>query len=205
MTATLMEKHSLKEDWIAILTGTFLVAQGVFFLQSAQLLTGGTAGLALLISQFTPFTFGVVYFLVNCPFYLLAWKRFGHHFAINSVVSGALVSVITDHLHLLISLESVNDIYCAVAGGLLMGLGMLILFRHRSSLGGFNVLCLFIQDKFGISVGKSQMAIDACIVFASLFFVSPWIIALSALGVIALNLVLAMNHKPHRYSVTYGS
>ena len=32
-----------------------------------------------------------------------------------------------------------NEIYCAVAGGLLMGLGMLILFRHRSSLGGFNV------------------------------------------------------------------
>ncbi len=204
MTVTLMEKHTLKEDWIAILTGTFLVAQGVFFLQSAQLLTGGTAGLALLISQLTPFTFGVVYFLVNCPFYLLAWKRFGRQFAINSVISGALVSIITDHLYLLISLQSVNEIYCAVAGGLLMGLGMLILFRHRSSLGGFNVLCLFIQDKFGISVGKSQMAIDACIVCASLFFVSPWIIALSALGVFALNLVLAMNHKPHRYSVRYS-
>ena len=82
-----MEKHSLKEDWIAILTGTFLVAQGVFFLQSANLLTGGTTGLALLISQFTPFTFGVLYFLANSPFYLLAWKRFGRHFAINSAIS----------------------------------------------------------------------------------------------------------------------
>ncbi|CAM3048505.1 YitT family protein [Vibrio mytili] len=205
MTITLMEKHSRKEDWIAILTGTFLVAQGVFFLQSANLLTGGTTGLALLISQFTPFTFGMLYFLTNCPFYLLAWKRFGRRFAINSVISGALVSVFADHLYLLISLESVNDVYCAVAGGILMGLGMLILFRHRSSLGGFNVLCLFIQDKFGISVGKSQMAIDVCIVLGSMFFVSPWIIALSALGAFALNLVLAMNHKPHRYSVTYGS
>ncbi|TOK98129.1 YitT family protein, partial [Vibrio parahaemolyticus] len=151
------------------------------------------------------FTFGVLYFLANCPFYLLAWKRFGRHFAINSAISGALVSIFADHLYLLISLESVNEIYCAVAGGLLMGLGMLILFRHRSSLGGFNVLCLFIQDKFGISVGKSQMAIDACILFASFFFVTPEVIGLSILGAFALNVVLAMNHKPHRYSVTYGS
>ncbi|CAK4069132.1 hypothetical protein VDT1_1586 [Vibrio sp. 16] len=200
----LMEKHSRKEDWVAILTGTFLVAQGVFFLQSASLLTGGTTGLALLVSQFVSISFGTLYFIANCPFYLLAWKRFGARFAFNSAISGALVSIFADHLYLVISLDTINEVYCAVAGGLLMGLGMLILFRHRSSLGGFNVLCLFIQDKFGISVGKSQLAIDFCILIASCFFVSIEVIGLSILGAIALNLVLAMNHKPTRYSVNYG-
>ncbi len=200
----LMEKHSRREDWIAILTGTFLVAQGVFFLQSASLLTGGTTGLALLASQFVSFSFGTLYFIANCPFYLLAWKRFGSRFAFNSAISGALVSVFADHLYLVISLDTINEVYCAVAGGLLMGLGMLILFRHRSSLGGFNVLCLFIQDKFGISVGKSQLAIDFTILVASFFFVSPQVIVLSIIGAIALNLVLAMNHKPTRYSVNYS-
>ncbi|KJY85483.1 membrane protein [Vibrio galatheae] len=199
-----MEKHSRREDWVAILTGTFLVAQGVFFLQSASLLTGGTTGLALLASQFVSLSFGTLYFAANCPFYLLAWQRFGARFAINSAISGALVSVFADHLYLVISLDSINEVYCAVAGGLLMGLGMLILFRHKSSLGGFNVLCLFIQDKFGISVGKSQMAIDFSILVASFFFVSPQVIILSIIGAIALNLVLAMNHKPTRYSVNYG-
>ncbi|MCG6211641.1 YitT family protein [Vibrio furnissii] len=198
-----MEKHTRKEDWIAILTGTFLVAQGVFFLQAGQLLTGGTAGLALLMTHFLPWSFGWLYFIANCPFYLLAWKRFGHHFAINSAISGALVSLFTDHLAMFITFDNVNDVYCALAGGLLMGLGMLILFRHRSSLGGFNVLCLFIQDKFGLSVGKSQMAIDCFILLVSFFFVSPWTILLSIFGAIALNLVLAMNHKPTRYTVTY--
>lgn len=200
----LMEKHTRKEDWIAILTGTFLVAQGVFFLQSAHLLTGGTTGLALLLSQIVSVSFGTLYFLINCPFYLLAWQRFGKRFAINSAISGALVSVFADHLYLVITLDTINDTYCAIAGGLLMGLGMLILFRHRSSLGGFNVLCLVIQDRFGISVGKTQMAIDVTILFASVFFVSPMVIALSLLGAVALNIVLGMNHKPTRYTVTYG-
>ena len=199
-----MDKHSPKEDWIAILTGTFLVAQGIFFLQSGELLTGGTTGLALLLNQFIPLSFGTLYFMTNCPFYLLAWRRFGPRFAMSSIISGALVSVLSDHLYLVISLETINDVYCAVAGGLLMGLGMLILFRHRSSLGGFNVLCLFIQDKYGISVGKCQLAIDFCILITSCFFVSPTTIGLSVIGAVLLNIVLAMNHKPTRYSVNYS-
>jgi uncharacterized membrane-anchored protein YitT (DUF2179 family) len=199
-----MEQHTIKDDWIAILTGTFLTAQGLFFLQSAQLLTGGVAGLTLLLTQFLPISFGTLFFLMNCPFYLMAWRRFGKAFAFRSLISGVLVSVFTDHIGLFIELSTLNKLYCAVSGGLLMGLGMLILFRHRSSLGGFNVMCLLIQDKTGISVGKTQLAIDGLILTASFIFVSPWIILYSILGAVILNLVLAMNHKPSRYIVNYG-
>ncbi|WP_375753085.1 YitT family protein [Vibrio sp. HN007] len=198
------EKHSLKEDWIAILTGTFVTAQGIFFLQSANLITGGTAGLALLFSQIMPASFGTLYFLCNCPFFYLGWKRFGKTFAINSVISGALVSFITDHLDTFIHLDKVNEVYCAIVGGLLMGLGMLILFRHRSSLGGFNIFCLLVQDKKGIPAGKVQMLIDCTILVASMFFIPGWMLVLSVLGAVVLNMVLAMNHKPARYIVTYG-
>ena len=85
-----------------------------------------------------------------------------------------------------------------------MGLGMLILFRHRSSLGGFNVMCLAIQDKWGISVGKTQVVIDCSILIVSFFFVSPWLLMLSVAGAIIVNMVLGMNHKPTRYTVRYN-
>ncbi len=199
-----METHSRKEDGIAILTGTFLVAQGIFFLQAGGLITGGTAGLALLLSQLLPWSFGLLYFMVNMPFYLLAWKRFGVRFSVNTAIACGLVSLFADHLSHFISIDSANEFYCAIAGGLLTGLGMLILFRHRASLGGFNVLCLYIQDKFGISVGKTQLALDCLIVTASLFYLSPWITGLSVLGAFILNVVLAMNHKPLRYTVKYS-
>lgn len=200
----MMQKHSIREDWIAILTGTFLTAQGIFFLQSANLITGGTAGLSLLLSQLIPFSFGTFYFLTNIPFFILGWQRFGSQFALNSIVSCGLVSLFVDHLDRVINIESLNDIYCAIAGGLLMGLGMLILFRHRSSLGGFNIFCLLVQDKTGISVGKTQLAIDTTILFSSFFFITPTILAISILGVVVLNIVLGMNHKPSRYTVTYS-
>ena len=193
-------KHPVHENMIAILTGTFIVAQGIFFLQQSQLLTGGATGLALLLTHFVNISFGKLYFLMNCPFYLMAWFRMGKSFAISSVLSGALVSIMVDNLHHLLAISWLNPIYCAVIGGLLMGLGMLILFRHHTSLGGFNVLVLFLQDKFGISAGKIQMSIDISILVASFFFVSPTTLLLSILGAITLNIVLAMNYKPGRYN-----
>ncbi|ASA56614.1 YitT family protein [Vibrio gazogenes] len=200
-----MEKHTFQEDIIAMITGSFLVAQGIMFLQAANEITGGTAGLALLFNQLFPYSFGVLYLLCNAPFYWLAWKRFGRRFTLNSLISGLLVSLFTELFTHFILFTHVNVIYCAITGGLFMGLGMLILFRHRSSLGGFNVFCLLIQDKFGISVGKTQLCIDASIVGASLFYLPPATIAVSILSAAVLNIVLAMNHKPSRYSVTYSS
>lgn len=193
-------KHSLNENIIAILTGTFIVAQGIFFLQQAELLTGGTTGLALLLTQFVDMSFGQLYFLMNTPFYLMAWFRMGKSFAITSIISGALVSIITDNLHLVLEISRLDPIYCAILGGLLMGLGMLILFRHRTSLGGFNVLVLYCQEKFSIPAGKMQMGIDVSILVCSFFFVTPLVLMLSVLGAVMLNLVLAMNHKPSRYN-----
>ena len=200
-----MDKHTRKEDFIAILTGSCLVAQGVAFLQAGHLITGGTAGLSLLLTHILPLSFGTLYFLTNLPSFVLAWQRFGRGFAVNTIIAIVLVSAVADLLPAFVQFSTINTYYSAVFGGLLMGLGMLILFRHRSSLGGFNVVCLFIQDKWGISVGKTQVFLDTGIVIASLFYLPLEIIAISALGAIVLNIVLAMNHKPSRYVVTYGS
>ncbi|MEI8596322.1 YitT family protein [Photobacterium sp. Hal280] len=192
--------HSRKENLIAILTGTFIVAQGVFFLQQAHLLTGGTTGLALLLTHFVDFSFGQLYFVMNIPFYIMAWCRMNRRFALSSICCGALVSVITDNLHHFVEISQFDPVYCAVMGGMLMGLGMLILFRHHTSLGGFNVLVLYLQEKFGVSAGKLQMGIDIAILLCSYVLMTPTILMLSLLGAVMLNLVLAMNHKPGRYN-----
>ncbi|NGN99624.1 YitT family protein [Grimontia sp. S25] len=196
-------KHSQFEDMIAVLSGAFIVAQGVYFLQQAGLLTGGTTGLALLITQFTDLSFGTIYFLMNVPFYFMGWQRFGTQFALRSVFAGGMVSLIVDHISHVFTIGWLQPLYCGLIGGLLMGVGMLMIFRHNASLGGFNVLALYCQDKFGVRAGNVQMAIDIAILLASFFFVSPWLLACSVVGAFVLNLVLTMNHRPDRYVVCY--
>ncbi|MFC0061750.1 YitT family protein [Vibrio inusitatus] len=198
-----MNKHSFLEDCAAIFTGTLLVAVGIYFLKSSSMIVGGTAGLGLLFTQFIDLSFGTMYFLVNIPFYFLAWTRLGKRFTINSIICVSLVSVMADNLHHVMRFEVLTPAFAAIAGGTFIGLGLLVLFRHRASLGGSNVLCLVIQDKMGISVGKTQLLFDTSILICSLYFIPLTLIAWSILAAVFINLILWMNHKPTRYTVQY--
>jgi len=84
-------------------------------------------------------------------------------------------------------------------GGFLIGSGLLMLFRHNASLGGLNILSITLQEYYGISAGKFQMAVDSVIIIAAIFIVDMWSIAYSVLAAVALNLILAINHKPGYY------
>ncbi|EJK2113883.1 hypothetical protein BOO30_12075 [Vibrio navarrensis] len=191
--------HSLRENLLALTLGSALVSLGVIFFSKVGLLTGGTAGLAIFLTKISDFSFGQVFFALNLPFYLLSVLRMGWRFTINTFIAVTIVSLAVDHLHHVIEIAHIDPFYAALLGGGLIGIGMLIIFRHKMSLGGFNILALFLQQRFGIRAGKVQMALDCSIVIMSLFIVEPTLIALSVLGAVATNLILAMNHKPGRY------
>ncbi|MBE4584890.1 hypothetical protein BOO29_07885 [Vibrio navarrensis] len=191
--------HSLRENLLALTLGSALVSLGVIFFSKVGLLTGGTAGLAIFLTKISDFSFGQVFCALNLPFYLLSVLRMGWRFTINTFIAVTIVSLAVDHLHHVIEIAHIDPFYAALLGGGLIGIGMLIIFRHKMSLGGFNILALFLQQRFGIRAGKVQMALDCSIVIMSLFIVEPTLIALSVLGAVATNLILAMNHKPGRY------
>ncbi|CZF81865.1 hypothetical protein GCE9029_02874 [Grimontia celer] len=193
------KEHSLRENLLALLLGSALVSLGVIFFNKVGLLTGGTAGLAIFLTKVSTFSFGQIFFALNLPFYILSVMRMGWRFTLNTFIAVTIVSVAVDHLHHVIEITRIDPVYAAILGGGLIGIGMLVIFRHKMSLGGFNILALYLQERFGIRAGKVQMALDCSIVVMSLFIVDFWLIALSVVGAISTNLILAMNHKPGRY------
>lgn len=192
-------RHRPHEDVQALLTGTLFVALGVVMFKEAGLLTGGTVGLALLAHYWTGVDFSAAYFLVNLPFYALAWIRMGAAFTVKTFLAVGLLSLMTQLLPLAIGFSHLSPVLAAVLGGLLCGAGMLMLFRHRASLGGLNVFVLYLQERVGISAGKVQMLLDSLIVLGAFMVADLQRIALSVLGAVVLNLALAINHKPGRY------
>lgn len=191
--------HNLFEDVLAILTGTLLVSLGVALFNQAGLFTGGTAGLAFLIHYASDYSFGSVFFVLNLPFYWLAWKRMGWRFTLKTFISVGLVSVMSGLHPKMVQLSQLTPFYVALIGGSLMGVGFIVLFRHQASLGGINILTLYLQEKHGLRAGKIQMGIDLCIVLASFLVVSPIAMLASILGAIVLNLAIMLNHRPGRY------
>lgn len=202
MTATILPAPArrLQDDVQSVLTGTLFAAFGVFLMQHAGLVPGGTVGLALLLHYTTGVAVGAALFVVNLPFYALAWLRIGRAFALRTAASVSLLSLLSWWLPHAVRLEQLDGALAAVLGGLLCGCGMLILFRHGASLGGLNVLVLRLQDRFGWPAGKVQMAVDAVIVLGGSALVADWRrLALSVLAVVALNLVLVFNlRQDHR-------
>ena len=77
-------RHRPYEDLQALLTGTLFVALGVIMFNQAGLLTGGTVGVALLAHYASGMDFAPAYFLVNLPFYALAWMRMGAAFTVKT-------------------------------------------------------------------------------------------------------------------------
>ncbi len=191
--------HSLFEDAQALVTATLFVALGIGMYRHAGLLTGGTAGIAFLVHYATGWRFGPLFFVINLPFAWFAVRTLGWRFTIKSFVAVALLSVFTELLPLAMRFDWLQPVYAAVMGGFLIGVGLLMLFRHRASLGGLNVLVLWLQQCHGWRAGKVQMAIDCLIVAAAFAIVDPAAVALSVLGAVALNGVVAVNHKPGRY------
>ena len=192
-------KHGAYEDIQALLTGTLFVSLGVLMFGQTGLLTGGTAGVAFLLHYATGWNFGLVFFVINLPFYGLAWKRMGRTFTFKTFAAVGLLALLTNLMPSVLHFDRLNPVFTAVMGGLLMGSGMLFLFRHRASLGGFNVLVLYLQERFGWRAGRIQMALDCVIVLCS-FAVVDWThTALSILGAVVLNQTLATNHRAGRY------
>jgi uncharacterized membrane-anchored protein YitT (DUF2179 family) len=191
--------HSVFEDAQAILTGSLFIALGVAMFGKAGLLAGGTAGLAFLIHYATGWRFGPVFFAINLPFYFLAVRTLGWAFTVKTFCAIAALSVLTELLPWVLRFDLLHPLFAGVMGGFLIGAGLLMLFRHKASLGGLNVVALYLQGRHGWRAGKVQMAIDCLIVLAAFALVEPTLIAISVLGAVALNLVVAVNHKPGRY------
>lgn len=192
-------KHSGFEDAQAIVTATLFVALGISMFAQAGLLTGGTAGVAFLIHYATGWRFGAVFFVVNLPFAWFAVRTLGWRFTVKSFFAVTLLAIFSECVPWVLRFEWLQPLYAGVMGGFLIGVGLLMLFRHHASLGGLNVLVLWLQQSRGWSAGKLQLAFDSLIVLAAFAIVDPLRIALSVVGAVALNMVIAVNHRPGRY------
>ena len=191
--------HSRIEDLLALIAGCIFMALAVTFYRHAGLLTGGTTGLAFITHYVSHWPLGVILFVVNLPFYVFSWMAMGKVFTLKTFGAVLGFSVMTEYMPLLLRLEYMEPAYAAIAAGFLAGTGILIFIRHGASLGGIGVMALYLQKRKGWRAGVTQMACDAVILLSGIAVVSIKALTLSLLSALALNLVIAMNHRQGRY------
>ena len=195
-------RHSLFEDAYAYLTGCTFVVLGMLWLKAAGLVTGGIAGLALLLSYLVPLPAGVLFTLLNIPFFVLAGRELGRSVIFKAIVANLVISALAIIAPLAFRIEGVNAIFAALFGGTVIGAGILILARHHVGVGGIGMLAISLQKRRGWNVGRTQLAADVLIVSSALPILAMSVtqFATSILSAAAVAGVLIVFHKPGRYA-----
>ena len=192
-------RHTPFEDAQGLVFGAAMCAFGVLILTGAGLVTGQTAGAAVLISYLTGYSFGVVFFVINLPFYALAWVRLGPAFTLKTFLSVALISGFSLVIGDLVSISPSNPAVAAVLFGMVSGAGLLAIFRHRASLGGVGIVAFDLQERLGWRAGWVQLGFDL-VLFACAALILPLDLVLwSLLGAVILNAIIGINHRRDRY------
>jgi uncharacterized membrane-anchored protein YitT (DUF2179 family) len=160
------------------------------------------AGLALIISRLVPLPPGVLFTLLNIPFFLLAGRRVGRAFMIKAVMANLLISAFALMIPLAFRLEQVNGCFAAVFGGTMIGVGILLLARHHVGVGGIGILAVALQRGRGWNAGRTQLAADALILLSALpvLNMGPDLFAVSVLSAVAVAGELIVFNKPGRYT-----
>nr|WP_277815188.1 YitT family protein [Aquisalinus flavus] len=179
--------------------GALLLALAISLFREATILTGGVAGVALLIDYASPIRFEIAFLVLNLPFFALALWRMGVRFTGATLVTIFLVSGLTAVISRYLVIDSINPVFAALAGGVLNGVGIVALFRHRSGVGGLTIMSSYLQDRGIARAGHVHLVTDLVIAAIALLIIPADKVALSVLVAVVFSFVLSANHRPGRY------
>ncbi len=161
-----MEK--LKERLISVVEltiGAIIAAFAVEeFLVPNGLFDGGITGISMILTKFFPAPLGLMVFLINIPFVILAYKRMGKEFVDGLIYAITVFSIFTglfSHVK-----EATDEILLALTyGGVLLGTGVGLVLRGGGCLDGTEVVGAILNRKTSVSVGQVVLIFNVVIFF----------------------------------------
>lgn len=146
-----------------------------WFFEPGHVYSSGVTGLSQVLSALGLRTFGlkipiaVMFYAINFPLLVLAWKKIGHKFTIFTFITVTTSSVF---IHLIPEITLTTDpLINAIFGGLIMGTGVGYSLKSKISSGGTDIISLTIRQKTGRDVGNISLAVNGSImIFAGFLF-----------------------------------
>jgi uncharacterized membrane-anchored protein YitT (DUF2179 family) len=175
---------------VGIICGSILFAMAYsWFLIPYKIAPGGVGGLSQILFHLFNLPVGISMIALNIPLFGLSFWLLGKRFGINSIYGMFTTAIFSDLLSLttLHKLGIIRDLseythlidgkqiyamlppdqvyLAAIAGSVLLGLGLGIIFRFRGSTGGTDIPVAIVKQKFGVSIGTGYWIIESVIIF----------------------------------------
>ena len=127
----------------------------------------------MMISYLTNINLGILLFVLNVPFILLALKIYGKMFIFQTFYAVTVFSIFVGIVGGKIGIVTHDGLLVAVFGGMILGAGVGLVLRNNGSLDGTEILAITLTKKFPVSVGEIIMFVNIFI-YTCAGFVYGW-------------------------------
>ncbi len=185
-----MSKKFLK-DYAFIILGSFIVASGyVFFITPYKIIPGGVYGIAIVLHYLTEGMFaglpeglpiGMTALCFNIPLVFAAYKLLGAGSIPKTIATFVATAVFVDFLTLLQGqnqLVAGDSLLASIYGGVMIGIGVALIFRAKATSAGTDVLSKILTKYFRIPIGFSIIIVDSMVVLLGLIAFGDWAVPL---------------------------
>lgn len=147
----------------------YAISFSIFF-SPKNIVTGGTAGLSLIVDKFLKIDTSVFVFFVSFTLLVIGYFLLGKKNTIKTIFGVILLPIFLEFssvFQVLFHLEASSLFLTIFFGGIMMGLGNGMIIRSGFSVGGFQTIYQILYKYFGISIGKSTLWVNGVLIFIS--------------------------------------
>ncbi|WP_025740622.1 YitT family protein [Aquimarina pacifica] len=140
-------------ECVQIALGILLASVGLkAFLLPNGFLDGGVTGIAILLNSQFDINISLVLIVLSIPFLILAYFTMSTHMVFKSLLGIVSLAVFIHFENF--EVVTSDKLLTSIFGGLFLGLGIGITIKNGAVLDGSEILGIFLNRHFGISIGK---------------------------------------------------
>ena len=149
--------------------GTFFMAAGTNIVyEPMHMVTGGFAGIGIVLQEFFSVPLWAVTVILNIPLFIAAFYRFGIRFLEKTFFAAVCFSLLLAVVPQF-PVRHTDYLMAAIIGGSLNGLGLALVFRQSASTGGTDLLASLLKLRFpSVSSGMILAMLDGSVVIAGM-------------------------------------
>lgn len=169
-------------SYILIILGSFILACGfVFFITPYKIVPGGVYGISIVLHYLFGTPVGLMALVFDIPLTIIGIRLLGPRFGYKTVVGFSLTAVFTDTLTYFWGFKPLVEgdaLLSSIFGGVMVGLGLGLLFRSKATSGGSDIVAMIIAKYTRLPLGMLMIYVDSVIVLFGLLVFRDWKIPL---------------------------
>jgi len=160
-------------EYVLLLIGSFLIAISFNMLLSPnQVASGGVSGISILVRHIFGFEPAFTQWALNIPLFLIGTWVLGKQFGVKTAVGSVLLPLL---IYLTRGLPPLTDnlLLASIYGGILIGIGLGLVFKGKGSTGGLDLAAQMIHRLTGLSLGLAVAILDGLVIVTAGIVLSP--------------------------------